>query len=344
MKLNIGNILRRLFYKFGIYIKYIPNIDHLYNYLHGKDDAHKFYELKYICYVVALSNDNNFYNQIIKRYVPDWDIEARASTFIGEGSGVYNLNTYRKLELYNNNTLFEKTYLTKSLDYEKIIFIKDNILNLLDDKIKTPQIKFKYTSDFITVIYYEYLDLAPFSSENINEYFVEITKFLYKKSTESKVESMITKAPEILKDYSLFHDYMRFEEEAKDFLHQLSIDYNCIEKKINKARKVITHGDIKRENFYEGDYLIDWDHFGLYPIGLEVALVCSKLIIYKLLEETPLNWLYTNYKSMLDENEWELFELSFSYFLFIFSYRHIHKAEFSKFKSELIETFKTNEQ
>lgn len=342
MKLNIGNILRKLLYKFGIYIKYIPNIDYLYNSLHVKDDEIKFYELKFVCHFVALSNDNNFYNQIIKKYVPDWDIEARVSTFIGEGSGVYNLNTYRRLELYNNNTLFEKIYLTKSLDYERISFIKESVLNLLDDKIKTPQIKFKYTSDFITVVYYDYLDLTPFSSENINECFIDITKFLYKKSTESRVERMITKAPEILKDYRLFHDYKRFEEEAKNFLYQSSIDYNCIEEEINKARKVITHGDIKRENFYEGNYLIDWDYFGLYPIGLEIALVCSKLIIYKLLEETPLNWLCKNYRSMLDENEWKIFELSFSYFLFIFSYRQIHKAEFSKFKSELIETFKKN--
>src|SRR5690606_5941844 len=93
---------------------------------------------------------------------------------------------------------------------------------------------------------------------------------------------------------------------------------DMIEQITNLLPLVITHGDIHFDNVFAGNYLIDWDSFGFFPHGFEVARILAKQLedpTFERLQEI----LNGEYRGVISEDQWHGFELSCLYFYLIFS-------------------------
>lgn len=94
-------------------------------------------------------------------------------------------------------------------------------------------------------------------------------------------------------------------------------------------------------NLFEDGNIIDWDEFGFYPAGLEQAFIYSRNVLhYNQVEKFPLEWLTTQFKSVISDEEWELFKSSFCYFLWIFSFKQLNENKYSAIRSKLLENLK----
>jgi hypothetical protein len=91
-----------------------------------------------------------------------------------------------------------------------------------------------------------------------------------------------------------------------------------IEKIIDLQPLVITHGDIYHTNVLADNYIIDWDSFGFFPHGLEVAFIFATNIEYSTFERLQ-KLLNEEYKEIVSKDQWDGFELSCWYFYLIFT-------------------------
>src|SRR5699024_8774627 len=99
-----------------------------------------------------------------------------------------------------------------------------------------------------------------------------------------------------------------------------------------------THGDLNEGNGFEESVLIDWDSFGIFPLGLEAAYLYyrihlrgDKIIDYK-------QWVKQHYSDIIHAQEWGLFEKNYTYFLFVFTCK-LFPAH-SVLKEQLIQALK----
>ena len=106
-------------------------------------------------------------------------------------------------------------------------------------------------------------------------------------------------------------------------------------------RYVLTHGDIQDTNAFENNILIDWDSVGIFPAGLDPAFLLFYLMMNENNEKYDvLNWIDTNYKDIINEKEWDSFQLSVLFFLFVFIQKRIRKEKYEGLKKELIQLLK----
>lgn len=332
IKYRIGLIIKQLFCYRGFIVMRIPETNELVE-VH---EEVRTYELKRLAYNIKELNNQKLYNKLLKKYVDDWKDNLASAEFIGNGSGEHNLGVYRKVG-FENSYFFEKVYFNESTDLLKVEWFYEHIYPILKELIKTAKLHKIVRGDLLTIVYFEYTDLAPLSEGKFHSEFLTISKNMFRIS-KGNIE-LIKNSPDFFKQYRLYNHYIsniKFAEEAIKKLSNNRLTIKMIEQIIDLQPLIITHGDIYHTNISVDNYIIDWDSFGLFPHGLETAFIFATNIEYltfKRLQEL----LNEEYKEIVSKDQWDGFELSCWYFYLIFTAQDEREVSYMIWQEEAFE-------
>lgn len=328
---------RQVFYRFKIHIKHYPSVKKTYNDLKVWPLEVQQYELRNVSKMINVTKDEKFYINLLKKYIPEWKMKIEQSEFLKGGEGRSSLNTARRANAQNKD-LFEKVYFTGTRDLKALQWLLDHVFDLLKrEGIKVPKIHKIYESSILTIVYFDFLKLIPLKKPYDHE-LISLSKVLYSISLENN--DLISKAPDTLKNYSHHFQYLKNYELANAQLNQHKISSEKLEKIIEGSRKVLTHGDIHHDNLFRNNIIIDWDSFGIFPAGFEVAYLFFKRYKYEKVGFEMFSWLELHYKSLIPKEEWEVFQMNFSYFSFIFFCHLFDRGEHQNIRLELLDFLK----
>lgn len=284
---------------------------------------------------LRLKKDNNHkeYELLLKHFVPAWNIEAENRGFVGKGFSISGFNSYRRIEL-SDSILFEKVYFNSFMDLSKILWFQQVFYPIVSQRLNIPSIINVYKGDIISIVNYEYLDLIPVKNpEELENSLIRFTKDLYELSFEEKHSIEKETIPSFIKNYQYHFQYNSYAHLAEQLLFRQGVNVEEVERLINTFPKVITHGDIYAGNAFDKNTLIDWDSFGFYPIGFDVAFAYCRIILKnKNRQVDSLQWLSDNFKDGVDQSSWSAFELSFSYFLLIFAMEYLENKQITNWE------------
>lgn len=306
---------------YELYVTELPNAESLYRHLTSNDVSMKESELKKITSYLKRAEDQKLYSEILQQFVPQLSMDFDSSQFTGRGYSKTCLNVYRKL-IYRDDVLFEKVYFNSSHDLLRVKWFYENISPLMSSNIKTPQVYNSISGELITVVYFKFVDLVTLAMNDVSANVFNHSKELYKLSFNTNVKDKMKDAPEFLKDYKEHFLYKLNIEKAslKAFeLRDESFPLQEIEQRIANSHHILTHGDIHWGNVYEDNYLIDWDSFGIYPIGLDVAFILYQLHQCKLIYKDLCDILERECRPFILKEEWSDFELNCLFFYFVFT-------------------------
>lgn len=314
IKHRIRLLIKRLLYYRGFVIERIPNA----NELVVVHELVRKYELKKLANNIRKINNQKLYNNLLKKFVADWDDKIASADFIGYGSGEDNLGIYRKV-CFEDSCFFEKVYFNDSNDLLKVEWFYEHIFPVLEKYLKTVKLHKAIKGDLITIVYFEYIDLSPLPEGVFHSDLLEISKKMFKMSKNNV--DLIQNAPDFFKHYRLYIHYVYNIKIAEEVISKRSgnrLTVTMIEKIIDLQPLLITHGDIYHNNVLVDNYIIDWDSFGFFPHGLEVALIFATNIKHSTFE-TLQKLLKEEYKVIVGKDQWDGFELSCWYFYLIFT-------------------------
>lgn len=317
----IKRLLFRICYGLGFYPTKIKSPEQTFSYLETKPRQIIEEELRKITYAVSLSNDRNYYTDLLKLYVPNWEEKNITSAkFIGEGYGESSLDAYRKVNI-SERLFFEKVYFTTHPDLKKLRWMEEEgVFSMLNEKIRVPEIRKIYKGELLSIVYFDFLELNEKDTIQEEE-LVEITKILYRLSLDNVKKIDYWKGISEPVDISFFshHQYHKYRKAARSLLSKEDVNLVDFEKKAQASQSVLTHGDLQKTNVYDSHTVLDWDSFGIYPVGLEAAFLFFRLVFKESKKEDPFRWLTKNYQTVFDDQVENDFSRNFAYFLFVFS-------------------------
>lgn len=344
MRDKLSRYFRRQLQKAGIFYQRFPTVYHLYKYIANKPNELQHYELEKICQRLKKSDNHKTYNQLLKQFVPEWDIDFKKAQFIGRGTSTHNINIYRKV-VTGRTVLFEKVYYSKTSSPKKIRLLEEHFFKMIKDEITIPKVEHYYGGDCLTLIYFNYLDSLRRPKDMDAAPAIRMSKYFYRLSFKSDLIKDVAILPLWIRDFRIQGYYRNRIDRAKHWFAKHSIDHKKIEQKLSLGRHVFSHGDMKEKNIFEPNTLVDWDDFGIYPAGLEQAQIFYKYKYhYEYMEEKPLHWLRKHYKMIVPDKEWALFELGFLYFLYIFSINVLQKREYKNLEEQIARKLKMKDR
>ncbi len=293
--------------------------------------------LKRITNNIANRNKHKYYEKILRTLIPNWQINIKEAKFIGVGIGDGSLDTHRKVTI-GNKTYFEKVHFNSYQDLRKVQWFQNHIYALIEDKIKVPRIQKTYRGKLLTIVYYDYFNLTKLENKTKENSLIQFSKALYRISCTNEANLDESELPESINGFKNHFQYQRNITLAGAEMAKQGIDMKTIEKSVEHSKCVLTHGDLNEGNGYKKDVLIDWDLFGIYPIGFDPAYIYFRLPVKN--NKKVVYWLEKHYSDVVSEEDWSIFERNFVYFLFIFSIYRFDREPYKSIKQELIENIK----
>jgi thiamine kinase-like enzyme len=207
-------------------------------------------------------------------------------------------------------------------------------------KYKSCTVEKIYKGNILTIIYFEFLDLVPLPDAGKDERLVKLTLDLYKISLSRTVNSFAPNIPKPVRDFKHHVKYRANIDTTKIKLLEQGIAYDKLEKSVMASKCILTHGDIQQTNVFVGSTLIDWDYFGIFPIGADPAF-----LYYNFLHDNKQNlrfgkWLKRYYKQRVSEEDWKDFERNFLFILFVISFDFKESEQRNDLQKQLAEALK----
>lgn len=321
IKRHLSNHALKIIYYSGFFVEKLQDADSFYVKLKNYPEALKEDELRKMAIFLRKANDSNLYGEILKRFVPQMTMSFAHTKFIGTGCGSYNLNAYRKV-VFNDNVFFEKVHFNSSNEIVRLNWFYDNIYSSMSNSMKAPELCYSFKGELITIFYFKYVALASLSDKDVGPNVFNFSRELYKLSHLVDIKDKMDNAPMFLKNYTAYFEYERKIEDANKRAFELIGDrfpFKSIENKISSSPSILAHGDIHKGNVFANNYLIDWDTFGIYPIGLDVAYILLFLKQCKITYKELNHILLREYKATILKDEWDDFEFNCLYFYYVFT-------------------------
>lgn len=291
-------------------------------------------KLKRVALLLEHTDNQEGYNRLLKNLVPTWDFEIQKSAFIGEGHGPNNLNTYRKVK-HNNTYFFEKVYFIDSPDFETIKWVNEILYPLIKDIINLPFIQKIHCGTEVAVVYFNYLSLKNTSSSKMEKEIIELAKqlILLSKNNFQKIESPTSPS---IHDFKAHFIYQLYAPIAKYRLTKQSFDFTNLEKKVHTETLLFSHMDLHTKNVYKHSTVIDWDYFGLLPMGMEQARIYFLFLVhdYKIMPSS--RWISTHFQDSIPTADWNAFSFNFNYFLYVFCCKFFENDDKIPLEKELL--------
>lgn len=338
IKRHLSDHALKVIYYSGLYVDKLTDADSFYEKLKNYPEALKEDELRKTAIFLRKANDRNLYGKILQKFVPQMTMNFTKTKFIGTGCGSYNLNAFRKV-MFNDKIFFEKVHFNSSDEIIRLNWFYDNIFSLMNDDLKAPQLCYSFIGELITIFYFEYVDLISLSDKEVDTNIFNLSRELYKLSQLSEVRNNIDEASIFLKDYTIYFEYERKIDDAKKRAFDLigdSFSFENVEKVISKSTAILSHGDIHRGNAFANNYLIDWDTFGVYPIGLDVAYSLLFLEQCKLNYKELIHILEREYINTIEKEEWDDFLLNCLYFYYVFTIQSSNEKSSKEVQTDIL--------
>jgi hypothetical protein len=341
MKSFIKNTVRKILQRAGIYIQYFPTSSHIYDSLKDKPAQIREHELNRIAVALRIAENHKQYEELLKAFVPDWQPEIKKTEFVGRGIGDSSLNAYRKVSI-EDKLYFEKVYFNSHQHLQTVRWFENHIYDMIKDEITAPLIRKILHGELITIVYYDYFNLIKMREETIEECLIQFSKALYGISCENSAALKRLEPPDSVQG---FRNHPAYQCRKKDYaararLLKRGIDLKTLEKLIDQSPSILTHGDINKKNAFANGILIDWDSFGIFPIGLDPAFIYYCLLINGHRKDNSLTWLKTHYSDVIPKAGWRDFERNFTYFLYVFSLNLFDKGQLKSLEQQLIKALK----
>jgi hypothetical protein len=202
-----------------------------------------------------------------------------------------------------------------------------------------PRIEKIYKSDLLTIVYFKFLNLQPFPKSELEKVFIELSHLLYLISLDGDAINAFSELPYATKDFKNDPRYIKNISQIKSSLLKEGIKAKEIENGMGAAKPVITHGSLHEYNVFKKATLVDWDHFGIYPLGFDVAHIYHRLIVIDAIEEFNISdWLERYYRDTILNEDWKDFQRNFLYYLllFYFNYKIFEKENGEDLKEQII--------
>jgi hypothetical protein len=325
--------IRRYLQKAGIHIQRFPAPEQFYESLQYKPAAVKRDRLKRMARSACIAENHEYYERLLKAFVPSWRAEIKRAKFIGKGYSEGNLNTYRKVTI-GEKSYFEKVYFNTRPDLQAVQWLQSCIYKLIKAQIKMPLIQKTYSGEFITIVYYNYLELTELEKEETERRLVQFSKEIYHISCKNELYLAKLEPPDPIKNINNRSTYKSQEDyyfAITKFMKQ-GIDIESVEELTAGSKLVLTHGDISIENSYKNNVLVDWDSFGLFPVGLDPAIIYYHIYLKTARKVNIIGWLEEHYKDIISGKDWSDFVRN----CIFFSYFHAVKVQDSQKQQQLI--------
>lgn len=335
----------KIFNKLGLYVSRLKTPENTFHYLDRRPFNVQKQELKHLSYYLSVADDHKYYNELLKLYIPNWDMQNYNYQFIGEGQGGGALSAFRKV-YFKKSIYFEKVFFTQSKDLEVIKWLDKHVRKQIKDKIKIPKIHKTFSGELLTIVYMDFLNLEPFGKQEVEKELIGLTKTLYLFNIDAFLSEEGQKIPKHLLDYTTNYLFQMNVNLVKRELEQKNIDYKALTSLVQNSKKVITHGDVIPRNVAKDNIIIDWDSFGFYPIGMDQAYLYQFLYLKENKQPfiEPIEWLTKHYKNFVMRKNWKQFELNFVFFLLIFSYRFYVDSKHLYIKEILLKRLSTEQK
>lgn len=333
MSRSIKKNIRKYLQKAGIHIQRFPTAEQFYESLKYKPAAVKRDKLKRVAVSVCIAENHEYYEKLLKAFVAGWQAEIKKAKFIGKGYSEGNLNTYRKVTI-GNQLYFEKVYFNARPDLQAVQWFQDYIYQLIKGQIKMPLIQRTYRGELITIVYYNYLELAELEIERTERRLIQFSKELYHISCQNERYLTKLEPPDSIKNIdnrSTYKSQKNYYFAEKKIIQQ-GIGIESVKELTAGSKLVLTHGDISKENSFKNDVLVDWDSFGLFPVGLDPAIIHYHIYLKTNKEVNISHWLEENYKDIVSAKDWSDFVRNF----ILFSYFHAVKLQNKQKEQQLI--------
>jgi hypothetical protein len=340
MKRLIKNIIIKILQKAGIYVQYFPASKQVYDFLKDKPLKIRKYELNRIVAAQKLADNHKQYEKLLKAFITDWQIEIKKAKFTGRGFSPSNLNTYRKVAI-GDKLYFEKVYFNDHRSLQAVQWFQKYIYGLIKDEIKAPGIQKIFRGELLTIVYYDYIGIAALGKEIDERSLIQFSVILYHISCAQESYLSKLEVPDLIKDFNNNHTYCGHIHIAENKLQEEEINFKPIQKSLDHSKYILTHSDIHERNGFKNKILIDWDFFGIYPVGFDPAIIYYRRMKHNKLENyNSVKWLKEHYRTAIMEEDWRDFERNFIYCLFVFSIKLFNEGLFKSIERQLIEKLK----
>lgn len=277
-----------------------------------------------------------YYDSILREFVPDLTLKIEHCFFIKEGKGAGNINCFRKVKI-GSDEYFEKVYLSKHREWNVAEWFDRYVYRLIYEEIRLPELFKSYEGKLLSIRYYKYLALSDGCQQDIEDIIAYAIK-LYRLSLNIEEKMMRKDIPPFILDFKEHSHYKRFVVKAGMEMNRNGISLVNYEETISKSKLILTHGDLNYTNLYEENYLIDWDEFGLYPIGFEIAYLYYRNYLHEkreLIEEFE-PWIERKFRTDIIIQDWLDLVKNSKFFLYVFSFRFDDCKEINQYRDRFI--------
>lgn len=346
MKEKLIQTIKSIYYKLGFFppqrILSVEQIHQDYRYL--PEEIKRFLIQDYI-YKIASFNKIELYIDFLQFHFPDNQFSFQNSQFITQlkdGGGGSSFSSFRKIKS-DNELWFEKVYFSDHPDLQRNIFFYNHIYPLLKEDLQIPKLQKLISGEWLSIAYFDFFNLQKIEEKKyLIQEMIVVSLILYQRSIKYQKTLIKICKSSIITDFILHPNYLRNKKIVENKLLKSNILIKEVERKINQSYKILTHGDINLTNIYQNRKVIDWDNFGIYPIGFEVASFYHRLVWKNEIENNFEEWLEKNYKNKIDSFHWKDFKRNSCYFLYVFLIRELEKPKHSFLKSILIKNISDN--
>ena len=292
-----------------------------------------FVQLKALCTKAAQTGDNRDYDLLLRHFDPKIT-DFRHYTFKAfsrsDGLGQGTLNTFRIFTSSSNDMVFEKIYLKNSTDWVKSsYFLENHRRQLHESGISIPFISENKIGDTLVISKYSYIEITE---DPIETHKSIITSCI---SKLSKLTPKSAALPNI-DDFTLHPGFARRLLKIKKFsrTHNIPTDaFDLAIRRLESFPKFAAHGDLHIGNTSAPNIVFDWDCFGYYPPGFDIAFSLASFNT-KISEKDIIEIAMENHH--LYSRRCSLDDFSFSLFFFYLLYT---KTKDTAFKINLVNSF-----
>lgn len=210
-----------------------------------------------------------------------------------------------------------------------INYFYKNIYGYIQEFFVAPNLVLKSDGSLLSAFYYEFLELEPISSHEAMGLLIAASKKLDTISRSPRGKDLISTYHHSMRRIKPVEMKGNYEESLLE-MSGAGVNVEHVMRLLMSSRFVLSHGDLKPQNLFKHNVLIDWDHFSISPMGKDPAVIYFFYQSRGLVDSNYKKWLEQNYSDFVATEEWGFFALGFVFYLYVYLSSHGRKRNKSR--------------